>query len=418
MKKRALILVFIISLILSVSGQIRVETVDYLSYIHRDSLKRTMQDLENFTTRYALSGNKHVAEYIKQRLVNYGVSNAIIDSFYIEREVWFDNQGIFSGFCYNVRGSITGTQNPDSIVIIGAHLDAVNLTTIHDDNDFRLQYLLNKDLSPGADDNASGVAIMIEMARIIHQYNLKPQNRIDLLAFDAEEIGLLGSAYDAERRVTEKDNVIIMINNDMVSYQPIDTNYIINIHWYDNAIAEAFHAYRISQEYSTIITPFIPFGYANYRRSASDSWAYAQRGFKAVFFIEHFFNPYYHTQYDLCENANFEYIEEVGKINFALLNYYAKFDKHTIDVEIVKNREHFYIYPNPVQQTASVAIPSSMYNALHILQIFDAYGRLCYQTTLTQQRTPIDFSEFTSGLYMVQIIAPDGSSHSKKILKK
>ena len=409
MKRKLFFFIFITSSIFAVLGQTRVETADYLLYIHKDSIKRTMQDLENFTIRYAPLGNWHIAEYIQKRLINYGITNAIIDTFYVEVEILFDNHSFFSNHCYNVRGSITGTQNPDSIVIIGAHLDAINL--VRD-----TVWILNKDLAPGADDNASGIAVMIEMARIIHQYNLKPQNRIDLLAFDAEEIGLFGAAHDAQRRVTENDNVMIMINNDMVSYQPVELPYKMNIHWYDNATLEAFHAFILCAEYSSII-PNFPYGEDNNMRRASDSWEYAKKGIKSIFFIEHFFNPDYHTQYDLCENVNFEYIEEVAKVNFALLNHYAKFDNSTTEVQTVKNREFFSVYPNPVQKTASITISSFMHGKPYTFQVFDTHGRLCYKTSLTRQRTPIDFSEFSSGLYIMQLVTPDGCTYSQKIIK-
>ncbi|MDR0232921.1 MAG: M20/M25/M40 family metallo-hydrolase [Dysgonamonadaceae bacterium] len=410
MRKSLFSFIIIISFIFSAFGQTKIETADYLPYVHKDSINRTMQDLENFTTRYAPKGNKHVAEYIQQRLVDYGVANTVIDSFYVESTIWFDSWKLFRGYCYNVRGSIEGTENPDSIVIIGAHLDAINLVY----NPLR-GYVLNKELSPGADDNASGVAIMIEMARIMHQYQLKPQNRIDLLAFDAEEIGLYGGAYDAKRRITEGDDVVIMINNDMVSCQPENKDYTINIHWYNNAVPEANHAADMCREYSTI-TPVLPQGNDNSSREASDSWEYAKKGIKSVFFIEYFFTDYYHTKNDLCKNSNFEYVQEVGKVNFALLNHYAKFDGYFTGIQTKTKEESFSVYPNPVRKMATVTISSEMFDMPYTLQIFDAFGRLCYQTSLTQQYTPIDFSEFSSGLYVVKLIVPGGHSYTQKII--
>jgi len=408
MKKSLFFLIFILFFIFSVFGQVKVETADYLNYIDRDSIKKTVLDMENFTTRYAPLGNRNVAQYIQQRLVNYGIINTEIDTFYKNLPPSLLDFVPFRGYFYNVRGSILGT-NSDSIVIIGAHLDAIN----HNGS----QYVLNKNFTPGADDNASGVAIMIEMARIIHQYNLKTQNRIDFLAFDAEELGLHGAARDAQRRIAEQDKVIIMVNNDMVSNQPIEEEYRINIHWYDNARPEAEYAASVCNEYSSI-RPILPQGNDNGMRENSDSWEYAKKGIKSVFFIEYSFDQdYYHTSYDICENYNYEYAEEVGKVNFALLNHYARFNSYPFDIQTVKDRENFSVYPNPVQRMANIAIPTSMYVPSCMIQVFDNYGRICYQTSVIQQRTPIDFSEFASGLYVVQLITPDGHSYSKKIVK-
>ncbi len=412
MKQRFFFFAFLILFSIPIIGQLRIETTDYISYINKDSIERTMRDLEAFTTRYATLGNRHIAEYIQQRLINYGVTNAVVDSFYKELDLWFDPfNPLFNGYFYNVRGSISGTQNPESIVIIGAHYDAVNLVI----DDF-WNILLNKDLTPGADDNASGVAVILEMARIIRQYNLKPQNRIDFLAFDAEELDLNGGAYDAQRRIDENDNVIMMINNDMVSYQPLNEDYMINIHWYDNAVDEAEHAASFCSEYSSIM-PVLPQGVDNSLREASDSWEYAHRGIKSVFFIEHFFTPNYHTMNDICDSSNFDYVREVGKVNFALLNHYAEFDRYS-DVQIIENQEFFSVYPNPIQSLVSVNIPSFAENTSYRLQLFDVYGRLCYTATLTQQRTHLNLSELSNSLYFMQLVTPEGKSYSQKIFKQ
>lgn len=410
MNQKLFSFILIFTITTSVWGQNRIETADYLPYIHRDSIQKTMQDLEDFTTRYAALGNRHVAEYIQQRLVNYGVANAEIDSFYKNVSVWYDPEGDYARYYYNVKGTVAGSQNPDSIVIVGAHYDAINL--VFDYENYAM--VLNKRHTPGADDNASGVAMMLEMARIIHQYDLKPQNRIDFIAFDAEEIGLNGAEHDAKKRVTENDKVVIMINNDMVSYQPVNEDYKINIHWYDNAVAEADLTAELMTAYSSI-TPVLPQGEDNDGREASDSWEYALQGIKSIFMIEYYFTPHYHTENDLCVNSNFEYAQEVGKVNFALLNHYAKLCQSGVGV--VVNEEVFSVYPNPISQYASISISSFAEGAPYTFQLFDMYGRLCHQHSLTQKRTAIDLSEFAPGLYVVKITTPNGNTSSQKIVK-
>ena len=60
-----------------------------LNEINADSLRKTVLDLQNFGSRFALreGGNKQVAEYIQQRLENYGVTT-VIDSFYQQGYNW------------------------------------------------------------------------------------------------------------------------------------------------------------------------------------------------------------------------------------------------------------------------------------------------------------------------------------------
>src|SRR5690606_3041326 len=66
-------------------------------------------------------------------------------------------------------------------VVIGAHYDALGV-----DDRGRIR--------PGADDNATGVAVLLELARIWREPAARPRVGVVLAAFGAEEIGLLGSA--------------------------------------------------------------------------------------------------------------------------------------------------------------------------------------------------------------------------------
>lgn len=81
---------------------------------------------------------------------------------------------------YNVVGDITGTEKPDELVILGAHLDSWQMAT-------------------GAADNAVGCAIMMEVGRLIEALHLRPHRTIRIVLWSGEEEGLLGSqAYVAD----------------------------------------------------------------------------------------------------------------------------------------------------------------------------------------------------------------------------
>ena len=81
---------------------------------------------------------------------------------------------------HNVVGVRSGTVRPEDIYIVGAHYDSVQG-------------------SPGADDNASGVAGVLEAARVLSGYNFA--STLVFIAFDREEQGLIGS-YDYARRAS------------------------------------------------------------------------------------------------------------------------------------------------------------------------------------------------------------------------
>ena len=97
---------------------------------------------------------------------------------------------------YNVVARQTGLTAPNEIYIIGAHYDSVG--------------------NPGADDNASGVAGVLEIARVLSQYRFAAT--ITFVAFDREEDGLLGSKAYAGDANARDDDIRGMISLDMIAY--------------------------------------------------------------------------------------------------------------------------------------------------------------------------------------------------------
>lgn len=103
----------------------------------------------------------------------------------------------------NVSGFIPGAAVPDSFLVFTAHFDHIGM-------------LGDKAYFPGANDNASGVAMMLDIAR---HYAL-PENRhkysLMFIALAAEEAGLLGSEYYVENPVFPLSQIAFLINLDMV----------------------------------------------------------------------------------------------------------------------------------------------------------------------------------------------------------
>jgi len=105
----------------------------------------------------------------------------------------------------NVMGVIPGTdRDSKEVVIISAHLD-------HLGGSAQLYY-------PGALDNASGVASLIEIAKYIDSNRIKPCSTILFIAFNGEESGFTGSKYYAEHPVYPLENCIL-INLDQIGYK-------------------------------------------------------------------------------------------------------------------------------------------------------------------------------------------------------
>jgi len=94
-------------------------------------------------------------------------------------------------------------------VVLGAHLDHLGRTTLGALDPERRDAIRN-----GADDNASGVAAILELARLLRQR--PPARSVAIVAFSGEELGLLGSSWFVEHPPFSLDSVQAMLNFDMV----------------------------------------------------------------------------------------------------------------------------------------------------------------------------------------------------------
>ena len=99
---------------------------------------------------------------------------------------------------WNVLGEIKGSEHPDEWVIVGGHLDS-------------------HDVSPGGTDNASGVLVAVETARLLAKHKKKLKRSIRFMGFACEEVGLLGSHYHAKKHAKEMKKTRFMLNSDCPS---------------------------------------------------------------------------------------------------------------------------------------------------------------------------------------------------------
>lgn len=192
----------------------------------------------------------------------------------------FESYGLSTELDYfsggeNVVATQLGTLYPERIYIIGGHYDSVN--------------------NPGADDNASGVAATLEIARILSQY--ESESTIVYIAFDAEETGLNGSDHYATEHAD--DDIRGMISLDMVCYDPNTNHALIYGTTASSPIKSALAA--AINEYSNL-TYTIQGGL-----DASDHAPFEWQGFQACLLIEGevWNNPNYHTQNDKYETPNY-----------------------------------------------------------------------------------------------------------------
>lgn len=134
----------------------------------------------------ATEGHFYVQQYIRQQLEQWGT---------VETHEFVIKTRTHTNLVLNLPAQPGRGQQPP--ILIGAHYDAVPGT-------------------PGADDNATGVAVLLELARSLAAQPVRYPVR--LIAFDLEEYGLLGSAAYAEALWQEKQPVRLMLSLEMLGY--------------------------------------------------------------------------------------------------------------------------------------------------------------------------------------------------------
>jgi leucyl aminopeptidase len=277
-------------------------TISLNNDINADSLKSVVTWLQAKGTRFALSENhKTVAESIMKRFIRMGYTDTQIDSFRITKTY----QSItYQQWQYNVIATLSGSTYPDSVCVIGAHYDDI----LKAGNPFTIV--------PGANDNASGIAALLEIARVMKKNSYSPFNTIEFIAFGSEELGLYGSFAYTEKAKLAAKKIKLMLNNDMIAYNPSSdrSGWIVNINDYDNS-------HTLRREAEDICNRFTDLRFTNdntYNKQ-SDSYPFFVNGYKALFFASSDLDPNYHTLNDVVGNCNFDYCREIVKLNCALL---------------------------------------------------------------------------------------------------
>ena len=215
--------------------------------------------------------------------------------------------------CENLTAEIRGTTKPDEIVIIGAHYDSI-------------------DDAPGADDNASGVAGMLALARLMHE--AKPARTLRFVAFVNEEpphfkTGSMGSYRYAQRARGRNEKIVAMLSLECIGYyrdepgsqkypQPLsrlypDTANFVAFAGNLSSRALVRRCVKTFREHGSIPSEGAAMPEEITGIGWSDQWSFWRQGWKAIMVTDTAFfrNPNYHTVSDLPETLNYERMARV-----------------------------------------------------------------------------------------------------------
>ncbi|MCZ2083507.1 MAG: M20/M25/M40 family metallo-hydrolase, partial [Flavobacteriales bacterium] len=216
--------IFVLSVLLSVSISAQKQEKDpeiseYVKLVSKDSLKVNIEKLVSFGTRHTMSsttdqekGIGAARSWVLSKFKNYAKNSAGRMEVYLQNED-LQPDGKRINKVTNLGNAIALLKGIDPldnrIVIISGHLDS------------RVSDVLNfYDYAPGANDDGSGVAAVIESARVLSKSKF-PMS-ILFVAVSGEEQGLLGAKMLADKAKAENWEIEAVLNNDMIGNNSFD----------------------------------------------------------------------------------------------------------------------------------------------------------------------------------------------------
>lgn len=281
-----------------------------MSQVSASNLSQTIRALQNTGgngspgSRYSYHPNLRLAaQYIGQRFASFGLS--------VNYDVYGSPD---QGYITNVIGTLPGAGPENSgILIISAHYDSIANRTPGGWN-------ADSQPAPGADDDGSGVATVIEAARILS--NCSISHTIRFVTFSGEEQGLLGSLWYAAAQKAQGANIVGVLQLDMVAWDSNNDGAMeidADLTAASQQLAQSFSDVR--QVYGENgISPHVYYGAG---RGTSDHKSFWQQSYPAVLISEDSSNDFnishYHTTGDLLETLNIPYMTRIARVTVGTL---------------------------------------------------------------------------------------------------
>lgn len=364
--------------------------------VDQDSLLAVIQRLEDYETRLCVTDSFYNAcQWSRDKLESYGL-DAEVEEF----------QFTFYGTTYtswNVVAEKPGLLEPEVYVIICGHLDSITMQ-----NPF--------ETAPGADDNGSGAAAVIEAARVTADYNFRYTLRY--ICFGAEELGLHGSEYYAGQAAAGGDSIIAVMNLDMILYGPDPYRRLFVPY---NGISE-----ELAMNMLDISTTYVPELELNVVYSPgttySDHASFWAQGYPALLGIEEGVdqNPYYHQETDLLANymEYFPFGTECAKAAIATVAVYA--DPLPEGVEQGGTERPLIVSVGPVPAASAVTVILSPCASDVHLALYDMSGREVSSMAAGPDagRAVLNTGSLPPGVYSLRVSSGDAAESRLVVLAR
>lgn len=330
---------------------------------------------------------QNTLDWLKENYLSYGytTSQMVEDSY------------SYSGFtCKNLVVTKVGTVYPNTYVIVCGHYDTISGT--------------------GTNDNGSGTAILLEIARLLQ--NVPTEYSIRFIHFSGEEDGLRGSQHYVNNVVNAtnpKMDIRLVFNIDEVGGIAGEINDTITCDVDEsNPTSNNAASAVITEELATCVGLYSPLNTFTNFAEATDYIPFENNGEIITGFYETNISPYPHTPNDNLANMDPVYVYNVGKaaigatMHFAIASTLAT-SEYNKDFQVT-------LFPNPAQDILTIN-KGTITDADYTFSVIDVDGKTVLKqnfqnTSLLQQ---INVSHLAKGVYLA-ILETDSARVTKKIV--
>ena len=346
-------------------GQTDPLVEEMVAAVSQTRLVDSMQALQDFGTRYTYTqGNTDAGDWLFAYFASLGLE--------VER-----HEFSYSGQTEeNIIARLPGTTLPDEVIIISGHFDSTSQQP--------------STLAPGADDNASAIASVLESALIYKDYEF--ERTIEFVCFNAEEQGRRGStALSAEYQSAGTD-LIAVVNTDMIGYWPTGWQRDLDVAYEPVSLWLADHVISASDRYVGI-----PIARHLSGSCRDDHYSFTSRGFAGVTNMDCWdahnggiggeSTPHYHRTTDTIATLNLPCMTQCVQVNVAaaaeLAGPVAAAGLGNVQA-VVPDATAWLVgnSPNPFSRSTAIEfVAQSPAPARVSLRVFDPQGRLVRRIT-------------------------------------
>lgn len=344
----------------------------YIDEMFIDSIMATVQTLQDIGSRYCASaGATEAQEWIQSKFEA------------MDLDVTIRPVPVIYGYIEcssNVIAVQEGSVYPDEYIVCGCHYDSFTYEA------------MSGGLAPGADDNATGVAGILEVARVLSQYEF--DRSIIYCTFSGEELGLHGSGEFASYCASVSADILGYFNIDMSGYLLAGDDIHIDM-IYPNS-AEPLANYYMN--FCNVYYPDMAVEHKYFSSGDSDHTSFNNNGYMGIFPFEDVdnYSPYIHTTNDLIGPSvnNFEQCKRFAEATLGCIAVLAAptapvlFNPINLTAVFSGNKTLYVSWENYntylvdfILYRDDVAIDTLPNNVLEYLDVMPDFDEHCYKAT-------------------------------------